>query len=137
MLAAALLFTLALVATVPATAGMRGRMLHLINDTRRAHGEHVLQLSRSVSVDAHHHSHLMADRGYLFHTKNVPALLGNRPWRVWGENIAKAGSVTATFRGWMRSAPHRANILNPGFRHVGIGIFAKGRYVWSTADFWG
>jgi uncharacterized protein YkwD len=28
----------------------------------------------------------------------------------------------AVFEGWMNSAPHRANILDPGFRDVGVGV---------------
>jgi len=131
------MITLAYGANVPAFAGMRGRMLNLINDVRQAHGEHPLQLSLTVSQDAHHHSRLMADRGYLFHTKNVPALLVGRPWTVWGENIAKTKTVISTFRAWMRSPEHRANILTARFTRIGIGIFPKGGWLWSTTDFWG
>ena len=137
IVAAVLVFTLALGANVQAMAGMRGRMLHLINDTRRAHGERELRLSPPISHDAHHHSRVMADRGYMFHTTDVPQLLGNRPWSVWGENIAKERTVISTFRAWMRSPEHRVNILNSRFRYVGIGVFAKGGWLWSTNDFWG
>ncbi len=39
-----------------------------------------------------------------------------------GENIA-AGyfSPAAAMIGWMNSSGHRANILNPGFKHIGVG----------------
>jgi hypothetical protein len=49
-----------------------------------------------------------------------------------GENIA-AGypSVAATCRGWMRSAGHRANILDPDYTVMGAG-FAFGRSVWGS-----
>ena len=137
IIATALLFTLALFANVPAVAGMRGQMLHLINDTRRAHGEKELLFNRQVSRDALQHSREMARRKYLFQTGDVPALLGHRPWSVWGENVAKAKTVISTFRTWMRSPEHRVNILDPRFRHIGIGIFAERGWRWSTTDFWG
>lgn len=137
LVAAAVCLLFAVGSHVPAVAGMRGRMLHLINNARRSHGEHELRLSDAVSRDAHSHSRQMAKSGYLFHTSSVPALLGNRPWSVWGENIGRGKSVVGTFSQWMRSPEHRANILNRRFRHVGIGIYAKGGWLWSTADFWG
>jgi uncharacterized protein YkwD len=133
MLSLALVFS----ATVPASAGMRGRMLHLINGARRSHGEHPLRLSIPVSRAAHHHSRLMADRGYLFHTANLQQVLSGRPWSVFGENIARAKTVRSTFRAWMRSPGHRANILRARYKRIGIGIEPRHRALWSTIDFWG
>jgi uncharacterized protein YkwD len=44
-----------------------------------------------------------------------------------GENIGgghgrRFGSPMAVFKGWMHSPPHRANILDPAFRDVGVGV---------------
>jgi uncharacterized protein YkwD len=132
-----LMVSTAAAATPSASAGVRGRMLQRLNSVRRAHGEHPLRLCKKVSRDARRHSREMADRGYLFHTKNVPGLLDGRPWSAWGENVAKARSVGSTVRAWMRSSEHRVNILNAQFRRVGVGIFSKGKTLWSTTDFWG
>lgn len=131
------MITLLFGASVPAFAGMRGRMLHLINNVRHANGEHPLKMNNLVSHDARHHSRAMADRGYLFHTRNVPGLLAGRPWSAWGENIAEAKTVTSTFRAWMASPEHRVNILDPRFRMIAIGIAPKAGWLWSTTDFWG
>jgi uncharacterized protein YkwD len=53
---------------------------------------------------------------------------GTRSWRI-GENLAwgvgSSSTPRATMSNWMNSAGHRANILNPSFREIGIGI-AKG-----------
>jgi uncharacterized protein YkwD len=50
-------------------------------------------------------------------------------WSV-GENIAWGGDSRGTpksiVKSWMHSPPHRANILNPQFRALGVG-FARGR----------
>jgi uncharacterized protein YkwD len=63
-----------------------------------------------------------------------------------GENLAwGAGSRTtahAVVAGWMSSPGHRANLLRPGFRYVGVGT-ATGRFAGVngatvvTADFAG
>ena len=50
--------------------------------------------------------------------------VGYLPWRRgWavGENLAYGWSVAyGAFRGLMRSPPHRANILDPTFREIGV-----------------
>jgi uncharacterized protein YkwD len=50
---------------------------------------------------------------------------GARSWSL-GENIAWGSGTLATprsiVRAWMHSPEHRANILNGGFRDIGIGI---------------
>lgn len=51
-----------------------------------------------------------------------------RPYKSWGENIlynmheAPADAVKT----WMNSPGHRANILNKGFTHTGVGVHRSG-----------
>lgn len=56
-----------------------------------------------------------------------------------GENIFRAtGPVPAgeIHAGWMRSPGHRANVLNPGWNRLGIGVFcAEDGSVWATQQF--
>lgn len=48
--------------------------------------------------------------------------------RTWGENVAcNQRSVADVMQAWMNSAGHRANILNPGFTHIGISITRDSR----------
>jgi Cysteine-rich secretory protein family len=72
----------------------------------------------------------MAERGYFDHTdrqgrdidKRLPDF-GYAEYRAMGENIA-AGQRSAeeVVAGWMKSPGHRANILEPKFREIGVGI---------------
>ncbi len=118
-------------------AGMRGRMLRLINDVRVAHGEHTLHLNLTVSHMARHHSRRMSERDTLFHTPHLDRKLADLHWTVLGENIAFAGTVHEIFHLWMHSAEHRANILKAAYRHVGIGLYRGRGSIWATTDFWG
>ncbi|HEV8503758.1 MAG TPA: CAP domain-containing protein, partial [Chitinophagaceae bacterium] len=45
-----------------------------------------------------------------------------------GENLALAHSLSIAHNGLMNSPGHRANILNPAFGRVGIGILDGGFY---------
>ncbi len=45
-----------------------------------------------------------------------------------GENIAYNDSVAGAMAAWMQSPGHRANILDPRFTHIGIGIVYGSAY---------
>jgi len=45
-----------------------------------------------------------------------------------GENIALAQTISIAQYGFMHSVGHRANILNPAFGHIGIGILDGGMF---------
>lgn len=65
--------------------------------------------------------------GYFSHTRpngsDCFTAMKNRG-RTCGENIAAGNSsASATVEQWMNSQGHRANILNPAFRELGIGYF--------------
>jgi uncharacterized protein YkwD len=45
-----------------------------------------------------------------------------------GENLAFAPSTDLAMQGLMNSPGHRANILNPNFTKVGIGVMDAGVY---------
>jgi uncharacterized protein YkwD len=65
------------------------------------------------------------------------------PWKAMGENIATNGSGARDAEAAFMNEPryqhnHRANILNPDFTEVGVGIVQdrRGRY-YITQDFIG
>ncbi len=49
-------------------------------------------------------------------------------YRAAGENLAGAPTVERAHTSLMNSSGHRANILNPRYTHVGIGIVDGGPY---------
>ena len=52
---------------------------------------------------------------------------GHVDYRTAGENLALAPTLQIAHTGLMNSPGHRANILNPNFGRVGIGILDGGR----------
>ena len=93
---------------------------------------------RSCSVPASWAVH-MASVGSLTHNSLTTVLSACGGRTTAGENIA-AGytSVSAVTAGWMGSAGHRANILNPNFKIISVGVAqaANGAYYW-VEDFTG
>jgi uncharacterized protein YkwD len=110
--------------------------LCLLNNRRADHGMRALRLSSRLGKAARGHSADMARRGYFSHDSRSggsfverirsAGYLGQaRSWKV-GENIAWGTGRLATpgsiVTAWMHSPGHRANILNPAFRELGVGV---------------
>ena len=139
-----LVVVVAVLAAGTATSGVRaaelskrGRMLQLLNQSRRNHGLPVFRLNLDLSASAWHHSRWMASRNRLFHTANLYGAV--RAWSpsTWGENVGAARWLKRVRTLWMRSGGHRDNILNPRFRRIGIGVVRSRGLVWVTAIFYG
>jgi uncharacterized protein YkwD len=119
---------------VPAKGALRPasrETLCLLNRERRKHGLKPLRLNKRLSRASARHSRQMVRRRYFEHGNFVARIVNARyvtrrqAWSL-GENIAwGTGSLSTpsqTVRAWMHSPGHRANILNPRFRDIGIGI---------------
>ncbi len=82
-----------------------------------------------LSRVAQDHSADMVEHGYFSHTGRDGSQPWDRmtaagySWRAAGENIA-AGSSTAegAMNQWMNSDGHCANIMNPDFTEIGVGV---------------
>ncbi len=106
----------------------------LTNAERASAGLPPLADDRLLGVAAQAHSADMVARDFYAHTSPE----GRQPWdrataagcehRGIGENIACGQrSPAEVVRGWMNSPGHRANILDPGFTHIGVGFVGGGR----------
>ena len=92
----------------------------LVNNLRASNGLAPLTRSAELDAKARDHAALMAKQGRLFHS-NLSA--GVSPgWAGLGENVAYAGSIELAQQALEASAAHRANLLNPAFTEVGIGV---------------
>lgn len=103
-------------------------MLALVNEERRKAGLKPLQMDEKLRQVAREHAQEMFHLGYFAHQSPVTGSPFDRmrragiPFAVAGENLAYAPNVQIAHEGLMNSPGHRANILRPEFRKVGIGI---------------
>jgi len=113
---------------------LEARMLELVNEERAREGLGPLKADPELAEVARNHSRDMFARGYFSHV--TPD--GNDPFdriraaqvrfRSAGENLALAQTVNIAHTGLMNSPGHRANILQPAFGRVGIGILDGGMH---------
>ena len=109
-------------------------MLQMINTERQKHGLKPLVADPEMLPVARAHSQDMFAKGYFAHDD----LNGRDPFdrmrtanihfETAGENLALAQTVEIAHVNLMNSPGHRANILNPSFGRVGIGILDGGFY---------
>ena len=105
----------------------------MINTARYRHGLPRLVERPRLRVAAERQSLRMAKRGRLFH--------GSLAWtsgrRCWGQIVGTGPTVRAVFRAFMRSADHRANMLDRFYRRAGYGVVKIRGAVWVTVNFAG
>ena len=114
------------------------QLFRATNASRGRFGVPNLTLNREMSQVARRHSLAMARAGELFHTGDVDVYLDGISWQVWGENVGfTPGDVESMQDAFMKSAPHRTNVLNRGFHHVAIGAVRVDGVLWVTVFFYG
>ena len=113
--------------------------LCLVNVQRARHGERALRPNADLARSAAAHSEDMVARNYFDHTSpggetvldriKASSYVPSRAGYTLGENIAMGTMQLATpaaiVESWMKSAGHRANILNAEFRDSGLGVVAR------------
>ncbi len=113
---------------------MEEAMLQLVNQERTSRGIAPLEMDAELRLLARTHADDMFKRGYFAH--NTPEGVdpfermrrANIVFGTGGENLALAPALDIAHNGLMSSPGHRANILNPQFHRVGIGVLDGGVY---------
>jgi uncharacterized protein YkwD len=113
---------------------LEAKMLELVNKEREKAGLKPLKADPGLTPVARAHSQDMFVRGYFAHVNPD----GQDPFdrmkqagvtfRAAGENLALAQTLEIAHNNLMNSPGHRANILNPAFGRLGIGIMDGGYY---------
>jgi len=142
----AFLLFLALAATASARglSASESSLLRAMDGVRTSHGLAPLRLDYRLERVARSHSLSML-RGHYFSHGSFAARLraSGAAGPIFGEDLAWGpASASWIVNAWLTSPEHRANLLRPGFRRVGVGAVI-GRFEGSagamvvTADFAG
>lgn len=126
---------LALVVALGACTPESNRATALVNESRAASGLPALGMNIDLYLIAQGYSGTLANDGYLHHRTNLADGVGYR-WLKLGENIGRGGSIEQIHNAFMASPGHRANILDPSFDSIGIGVTRDGNGVyWVVQEF--
>jgi len=120
------------------------RFVELVNSERWWRGLSQLELDPTLVEVSRRHSTEMREKGYFDHLSPTPgqrkpmdrylAALGRRPsWAYLGENLCYCTipDVNRGHQSLMESPEHKANILDPTYNRLGVGVYTNER-----GEFW-
>ncbi len=118
------------------------QLVDQLNQSRAQAGLPPLKIDDRLVQAAREHSQRMAETRTLSHVLSGEPGVADRiaatglHFNRSGENVGYNSDFNGLHSGWMHSPPHRANILNPDYTLVGIGV-ARGSdgVYWATQDF--
>jgi uncharacterized protein YkwD len=138
-------------------ANLQAALVAQVNVLRASHGLSRLQVSPALNAAAAGHSTQMARLGYFSHNsangqsfaRRVASYYTPRGYRTWsvGENLVYGSpdlGAAQALRLWLASPPHRANLMNPRWRELGLsavhatsapGVYHGAPATIVTADF--
>lgn len=123
------------------TLAMEQRLFQLANESRKEAGAPPLKWDEHLAIAARLHSNEMAKHGGLSHQFPDEPTVSQRlaaqgaKFDASAENVAFNDDIDDMHDGWMHSPGHRANLLNPKYDVVGIGVTRLGERFYGTTDF--
>ncbi|MBI2939494.1 MAG: CAP domain-containing protein [Chloroflexi bacterium] len=127
----AVFVALAMFGSLPAARadGLEDRVVELTNAERARQGLPALVGSPELTLSAQRYAQAMAAGGFFGHQSPDGSTLvtraeaaGYRGWTYLAENLAAGqASSEGAMDGWMKSDGHRANVLSPKVREIGVG----------------
>jgi uncharacterized protein YkwD len=134
-----LLATIAAPANASRPVSYRDALLRAINAARGAQHLPPLRPEPHLGLAARRYSRVLARTSQLTHNalgEDVAQRLAAAGFRGsrFGENLAVGMTAAQTVAAWLASPPHRAILLSPQFRRVGLGVSA-GRWQGAAVQF--
>lgn len=113
------------------------QVVDLINKERLNEGLQPLEIDTKLAQSAQAKSQDMKINNYFSHTSPTYGSPFDQmksfgiSYRSAGENIARGQRrATEVVDAWMKSPGHKANIMNPSFTHIGVGL-SDSEFYWT------
>lgn len=117
------LFVVLFLGAPPASAGVKSDeadFVSRINTLRASQGLARLRVNANLTNKARKWAGRMAARRRIWHSDLADGVTAN--WHKLGENVGRGGSVAALHAAFVNSPRHYANLVDPAFRYVGVGV---------------
>lgn len=123
--------------TVTASDTYEADVITATNAERSSRGLAAVTAQTCVDSYAETQSRAMASEDRMYHQDLTP-ILNACHLRAVGENVAYGyPDGTAVTAAWMASSGHRANILNPSYRLIGVGATQNSQGRWYVSQVFG
>lgn len=92
----------------------------LTNDVRAWEGVAPLAWDDSLAAIAQDWAEQLRDAGAIAHNSSLQRQMWD--WWAWGENVGRGPSVALVHNALVNSYSHYANLADPDFTYIGIGV---------------
>lgn len=104
-----------------------------INGLRASKGLRPLQVHANLVAKARAWAAVMAAAGKIWHSTLSDGITAD--WKKLGENVGMGGSVDGLHAAFVASPGHYANLVDPSFSHVGVGVVMSGNTIFVAEMF--
>lgn len=116
-----------------ATTSEEASLLALTNQARASVGAPALTLDAGISSVARSWAQDMAAQGGISHNPDIGSLLDG--WLRLAENVGVGATIAQVHEALLNSLSHYANLSNPVYSLVGIGVVSAGGRVYVVENF--
>lgn len=137
LLALAATLAATVVLALPASAGtadMEAQFVAKINDLRASKGLQPLIVDAELTGIGRDWAAKMAAAGQISHNPNFRYEV-TQDWQRLGENVGVGPSVDSLFQAFVNSPGHYANLVQPDYNRVGIGVVLVGDTIYTSHQF--
>lgn len=119
----------------PADPGAdEAQFVALLNQTRARGGLPPLVVDAQLTALARGWAQHQADAGHISHANPISSGV-TADWLKLGENVGTGGNVQVIMDAFIASPGHYANIMDPEFTKVGVGVVWVGNALYTTHRF--
>lgn len=132
-----LVVTFGLAVPTSATAvSDEAEFVRLVNDLRANQGLSQLQVDPQLTQLARSWTTSLAATGELSHSPDLAVGL-TQSWEKLGENVGVSpeGEVGRLFEAFVNSPSHYANLVDPSYDTIGVGVAYRDGRLWTTHRF--
>ena len=112
-------------AELTADPGTEAQFISRINSLRASKGLSQLQPHAELTGVARRWTDRMVAAGQISHNPNLGSQVGGN-WSKLGENVGVGCCVDELMRAFINSPAHYANLVDPAWTHVGVGVTFSG-----------
>jgi hypothetical protein len=137
LLALAAVLVATVVMALPASAGtadMEAQFVAKINDLRASKGLQPLIVDAELTTIGRAWAAKMAAAGQISHNPDFRYEV-TADWQRLGENVGVGPTVDSLFQAFVTSPGHYANLVQPDYNRVGIGVVLVGDTIYTSHQF--
>jgi hypothetical protein len=123
-------------ATIADPVSAENDFIARINQLRASRGLGSLSVDPELTDQARRWASTMAGQGHIFHSGDLSVGI-TADWQKLGENVGVGGDTATLFQAFVDSPTHLANLVDPVYTRVGVGVVLSGNRMFTAHRFMG